>query len=290
MSICRDIVGRLRREPCGSAQGRSRSAACDYRSRKFGNCARGSVVLMVRLSMSKTIFWASALCEVAAVPMLADQWSKSFSVGAAPELRIETSDANVTLRAADVKTIEARVYTSGWRIGPGDVHVMDHQTGDRVEIEVKVPTLHFNLGNRWVKIEVQVPNATKADVHTGDGNIRADGLRGQTRLVTHDGNIDGEGFDGALEATSGDGNIRVHGKFSGLNLRSGDGNIDAEVAAGSHMATGWMVHTGDGHITVDLPLTTDGGIHEDSVSGKLNGGGQVLTVRTGDGSVHLTRL
>ena len=261
--------------------------------------------------MFKTIFWAAALCAVAAFPMLADQWSKTFNVGAAPELRIETSDANVTLRAANVSTIEAKVYTSGWRIGPGDVHVMEHQTGDRVEIEVKVPPVHFNLGNRWVKIEVQVPKATRADVHTGDGNIRADGLHGQTRLVTHDVNIDGEGFEGALEATSGDGNIRVRGKFSGLNLRSGDGNIDAEVAAGSHMATGWMVHTGDGgvtlrlpdgfaanldahtgdgHITVDLPLTTDGGIHEDSVSGKLNGGGPVLTVRTGDGSVHLTRL
>jgi len=261
--------------------------------------------------MSKTILMAFALCALAAFPVMADQWSKSFSVGAAPELRIETSDANVTLRAANVKTIEARVYTSGWRIGPGDVHVFDRQAGDRVEIEVKVPPVNFSWGNRWVKIEVQVPAATKADVHTGDGNVRADGLRGPTRLVTHDGNIDGEGFDGALEASSGDGNIRVRGKFSGLNLSSGDGNIDAEVAPGSHMATGWTVHTGDGgvtlrlpdgfaanvdahtedgRITVDLPLTTEGGIHEDSVSGKLNGGGQVLTVRTGDGSVHLARL
>jgi hypothetical protein len=261
--------------------------------------------------MSKTIFWASALCTVAAFPVLGDQWNKTFSVGAAPELRIETSDANVTLRASNVKTIEARVYTSGWKIGPLDVRVTDHQTGDLVEIEVKIPPVHFNLGNRWVKIEVQVPSATKADVHTGDGNIRADDLRGQTRLVTHDGNIDGEGFEGALDASSGDGNIRVRGKFSGLNLRSGDGNIDAAVAPGSHMAAGWTVHTGDGgvtlrlpdgfaanldahtgdgRITVDLPLTTEGGIHEDSVSGRLNGGGQVLTVRTGDGSVHLSRL
>src|ERR1035438_3362606 len=57
--------------------------------------AAGPEAIAVGLSMSKTIFWASALCAVAAVPMLADQWSKSFSVGAAPELRIETSDANV---------------------------------------------------------------------------------------------------------------------------------------------------------------------------------------------------
>jgi len=261
--------------------------------------------------MSKTIFWAFALCSLAAFPVLADQWSKSFNVGAAPELRIDTSDANVTLRAANVKTIEARVYTSGWRIGPGDVYVTDHQTGDLVEITVKVPALHFNLGNRWVKIEVQIPSVAKAEVHTGDGNVRADGLHGPARLVTHDGNIDGDGFEGALEASSGDGNIHVRGKFSGLNLRSGDGNIEAEVTPGSHMATGWTVHTGDGgvtlrlpdgfaanldahtgdgKITVDLPLTSEGGIHEDSVNGRLNGGGPVLTVRTGDGSVHLERL
>jgi hypothetical protein len=261
--------------------------------------------------MSMTIFWASALSAVVAFPVMADQWNKTFSVGAAPQLRIETSDANVTLRASNVKTIEARVYTSGWRIGPLDVRVTDHQTGDLVEIEVKVPQIHFNLGNRWVKIEVQVPSATKADVHTGDGNIRADDLRGPTRLVTHDGNIDGEGFDGALDASSGDGNIRVRGKFSGLNLHSGDGNIDAQVAPGSHMASGWTIHsgdggvtlrlpdgfaanldahTGDGHITVDLPVLTERGIHEDAVTGRLNGGGPVLTVRTGDGSVHLARL
>ena len=261
--------------------------------------------------MLKTVFFASSLCAMAAFPMLADQWNKSFTVGAAPELRIETSDANVTLRASNVKTIEARVYTSGWKIGPGDIHVMDHQSGNLVEIEVKYPATHFGFGNRWVKIEVQVPYATKAEVRTGDGNVSADGLHGPTRLVTHDGNIDGEGFEGALDASSGDGNIRVRGKFSGLNLSSGDGNIDAAVAPGSRMATGWTVHsgdgsvtlrlpdgfaanvdvhTGDGHITVDLPMATDGGKHDDAFSGKLNGGGPVLTVHTGDGSVHLERL
>ncbi|HLY17316.1 MAG TPA: DUF4097 family beta strand repeat-containing protein [Bryobacteraceae bacterium] len=261
--------------------------------------------------MFKTICWASALFAAASLPALADQWTKTFTVGAAPELRIETNDANVTLRAANVSAVEARVYTSGWRIGPGDVHVADHQAGDRVEIEVKVPSLHFNFGNRWVKIEVTVPNATKTDVHTGDGNVRADGLRGPTRLITHDGNIDGEGFEGALEATSGDGNIRIRGKFTGLNLRSGDGNIEAEVAPGSRMSAGWSVHTGDGgvtlrlpegfaanleahtgdgHITLDYPVTAEGGIRDNQVIGKLNGGGALLTVHTGDGSVHLSRL
>ncbi|MGA2130676.1 MAG: DUF4097 family beta strand repeat-containing protein [Bryobacteraceae bacterium] len=245
------------------------------------------------------------------LPLSADEWTKNFHVGGAPELRVETSDANVTLRAGASPSIDVRVTTSGWRIGPGDVHVFDHQAGDRVEIEVKVPPLHFNLGNRWVKIEVTLPSGTKTNVHTGDGNIRADGLRAASHLVTHDGNIDGEGFEGALDASSGDGNIRVRGKFSGLAVESGDGNVEIAVERGSRMTSGWSVHTGDGnatlrlpegfaadldahtgdgHITVDLPLTTTGGKQEDSLVGKLNGGGATLTVRTGDGSVHLERL
>jgi len=215
------------------------------------------------------------------------------------------------LRPGSASTIEARVDTSGWNIGPGEVTVTSRQNGDRVEIEVRIPSLHFDFGRRWVKIELQIPSQTKADIHTSDGNIRADGLRGNTRLVTHDGNIEAGEFDGYLDASSGDGSIHVRGRFDGLNLHSGDGHISADVQSGSRMAGIWTVHSGDGgvtlrlpdgfaadidahsgdgRITVDLPLTTSGGIQEHSVSGKLNGGGSMLTIHTGDGSIHLARL
>jgi len=251
------------------------------------------------------------LLAAAVCPALAEEWTKSFHMGGVPELRVETNDADVTVRIGGAGAIDARVTTLGWKIGPGDVRVSDHQTGDHVDLDVKIPPMHFSIGNNSVKIELTVPADTRATIHTGDGNIRADGLRGKTKLVTHDGNIEGEGFEGALEATSGDGHIRVRGKFQALDLRSGDGNIDAEVRPGSHMAGGWTVHTGDGgvtlrlpegfaadvaahtgdgRITVDLPLTTSGGSQENSVSGKLNGGGPPLTIHTGDGSIHLMRL
>jgi len=261
--------------------------------------------------MFKSAFWIVILCAAASSGALADQWTKSFGVGSNPALRVETSDGNVTLRTGSVSTIEARVETGGWKIRPGEVTVTTHQSGDLVEVDVKIPSLHFDLGNRWVRIELQVPSQTKADIHTSDGNIRADGLRGNTKLFTHDGNIDGEEFDGTLVASTGDGNIHVRGRFDGLNLQSGDGHINADVQSGSRMAGSWTVHsgdggvtlrlpdgfaanidahTGDGRITVDLPLTTTGGTQEHSVSGKLNGGGSVLTIHTGDGSIHLARL
>ena len=134
--------------------------------------------------MCKPIFWMSALLAAVSYPALADQWSKSFKAGAKPELHVTTNDGNVTVRASAVNTIEARVLTAGWKIGPGDVRIAESQTGDRVELEVKVPSLHFNLGDRWVKIELDVPTATTADIHTGDGNIRSNGLRQSLQLLS----------------------------------------------------------------------------------------------------------
>jgi hypothetical protein len=50
------------------------------------------------------------------------------------------------------------------------------------------------------------------------------------------------------------------------------------------------LHTGDGHIDLDLPVTTEGKIREGEVRGKLNGGGNLLVIRTGDGSIRLRKI
>ena len=196
--------------------------------------------------MFKTIFCAFVLFAVAAFPAWADQVERKKLLTWARRPISASRPATPTLHCGrpTSKTISARVYTSGWRIGQGDVYISDDsQTGDHVEIKVKVPRIHFNLGNRWVKIEVEMPATTKSDVHTGDGNMPRGWAAGggQTGDARRQHQARGEGFDGALDASSGDGNIRVRGKFTALNLRSGDGNIEADVAPGSHMATGWNI-------------------------------------------------
>ena len=49
------------------------------------------------------------------------------------------------------------------------------------------------------------------------------------------------------------------------------------------------LHTGDGHIDLDMPVTTEGKIRTNEIHGKLNGGGSLLTIHTGDGSIHLRK-
>jgi DUF4097 and DUF4098 domain-containing protein YvlB len=136
-------------------------------------------------------------------------------------------------------------------------------------------------------------------------------VRGEMRLSTGDGNIDASGLDGRFVASTGDGHLKIDGRFDLLDLRTGDGNVDARAAAGSKMAGSWTVrtgdgnvvlrlpegfqadldaHTGDGHISMDFPVTVTGSVGRSSLRGKMNGGGSTLTVRTGDGSIRLERL
>ena len=49
--------------------------------------------------------------------------------------------------------------------------------------------------------------------------------------------------------------------------------------------------TGDGSIDIDFPITMEGSRHRDSrVSGKMNGGGGLLELHTGDGTITIGRL
>jgi DUF4097 and DUF4098 domain-containing protein YvlB len=257
------------------------------------------------------VFLVAALTGGAAV---ADDWNKTYTVAARPELRVETDDGSVTIRPGDERRIVAHVTTSVWRIAPGEVEIRESQTGDRVELTVRIPhrPFTFSARGRSIHVELQVPRQVHSDVRTGDGNIDIEGVTGETRLRTGDGRIEAESLDGSLHAESGDGHVRVRGRLDMLTLHTGDGSIEADVLPGSKMSAGWRVETGDGSVTLRLPPnfgadlelhTGDGGIsmdlpsltgvsgrHDKDMTARLNGGGASLSVRTGDGSIHIRPL
>ena len=69
--------------------------------------------------------------------------------------------------------------------------------------------------------------------------------------------------------------------------KTGDGAVTLTVP--ENFAADVVMHTGDGHITLDMPLTVEGRYDSSNVRGKLNGGGGVLNIYTGDGSIKLGR-
>ncbi len=254
----------------------------------------------------------SLVCSWAAVPARADEWSKTYTITGKPDLRVDTSDANIHVSTWDQNTIEAKVTTTRYKIGDDGIRIEEHQTGDVVEIDARFPHHGITVGwvNHSVDITIHMPREGRVDLRTGDGKIELGNFKGEMQLRSGDGSQEIDGADGKLRATTGDGHIRANGRFDELDLKTGDGRVDARALAGSALARGWRLetgdgtvtlevpeslaadvdlHTGDGHIDLDLPVTTEGKIRENEVRGKLNGGGNLLVIHTGDGSIRLRR-
>ena len=255
-----------------------------------------------------------ALLSVAALALApglvnAADWHKHWTVGARPEVHILTGDASVVVETGADGVVDADLVARGWDMGGSSgVQVSEHQTGNRLEIEVKTPSMHFGWGNHSLRLSVRVPRELVAEIRTGDGSIDLRGLHGPIHAVTGDGSVRAHDLDGTLSAFTGDGSVEVQGRFDNLQIRTSDGSVQVHVLPGSHLETQWRVQTGDGsvhvniprnlaadlemrtgdgHIQVDLPLAVSGRQDEHQVQGKLNGGGQTLLVRTGDGSINL---
>jgi hypothetical protein len=181
-------------------------------------------------------------------------------------------------------------------------------TGDgSVETQPINGTVKIHTGDGSVRAQAV---SGDANIDTGDGSITLEGAKGDVRLRTGDGHIDARNIDGKLDATSGDGHIKIDGRFDALNIKTGDGSIDARVLPGSKLVSGWSIHTGDGsvdlvlpnelqadidastndgRISLGFPVTVEGTFSNSKLHGKLNGGGQPLTIHTGDGSIRLRR-
>lgn len=242
----------------------------------------------------------------------ADQWTKTFTLTGSPDLKVETSDANIHVDTWDQNTIEARVTTSRYKIGDNGIRITDRQSGNAVELDVRFPHhfITFSLGGYRVDIDIHMPRQGRVYLHTGDGSIRLSNLKGSMEIESGDGGEDILGVDGNLRAHTSDGHIRAEGRFDTLDLSSGDGRVDARALPGSKLAGPWNVrtgdgsvvlqlpdglaadvdlHTGDGRINLEMPVTVEGNLSRNNVRGKLNGGGNPLVVHTGDGSIRLER-
>jgi DUF4097 and DUF4098 domain-containing protein YvlB len=152
-------------------------------------------------------------------------------------------------------------------------------------------------------------------LHSGDGSIRTRRVEGSLRARTGDGSIAIADAAGRVEADSGDGSIEIAGRFDALDVRTGDGSVRLEAFEGSALKNDWSVNTGDGSINLRLPRnldadldahTGDGGVHadglavtaeridngdenRDSLRGQIGKGGRTLRLRSGDGSINISR-
>jgi len=272
---------------------------------------------------------ALAAGSIAAGGARAEEWTMSYTVGGKARVRVDTNDGSVRVTTGESKQVEFRVTYNGYtmdknltitskqdgdavevsaRVRNGMSWGWNVHRGLRIEVHMpRTADLNVDTGDGSVEAEAI---SGSLDIHTGDGHIRVDGAKGEIRLRTGDGSIEGRDLDGKLEATTGDGHVNLDGRFDSLNIKTGDGSITARVNPGSKIDSGWNVHTGDGSVTMSLPgdlqanieastndgrislgipVTVEGTFSTSQIHGKMNGGGQPLTIHTGDGSIHLSK-
>ena len=91
------------------------------------------------------------------------------------------------------------VSTKGYKIGR-DVHVIESQDGNKLQLVVKAPHGHFGWfsGGHAIKVQIQVPGESDLDIHSGDGNVTSTAVSGAIKIDTGDGHITAQGLRGDI--------------------------------------------------------------------------------------------
>jgi len=263
--------------------------------------------------MHRLVFRTLLAILALAAAAQADDWSKTYELTGKPELRVAAWDADVRIDTWDQNKIEVHVTTHGWHIGSGGLEIVEHQQGNAVEIELRRrhhAHVSFSVETRGAEMEIHMPRSAKADVKNQDGGITVHGLAGELAFDSSDGKIELTEVDGSLRIHTSDGPVRASGRFDAIDLHSSDGHVELDARPGSQLKQPWEIwtsdgsvklsvpgdmaadvelHTSDGRITTNIPIEVEGRFDKSDVRGKMNGGGNRLTVHTSDGSITLDK-
>jgi Putative adhesin len=275
---------------------------------------------------------APVLALTAVAALAESDWQKSYPVSAKPSLTVSTGDASTEVRSCGCREIRIRVEWNDRRADEYTVTEFQSGDHVNFDLKEKQRFgFHIGGPHREPHVTVETPGeldleARTSDgglkvygvngsiaLHTSDGSVEVSDVSGAVRLVASDGSIRIHNVSGTLESKSSDGHVSIDGKLTGLQVHTSDGALELTLAEGSQLTTSSRVeasdgsvkirlprtlaadveiHTGDGHIDCQLPLTmngyTSGGGHD--IRGRLNAGGTPLTIHTGDGNVTIAAL
>ncbi len=125
------------------------------------------------------------------------------------------------------------------------------------------------------------------EAHTGSGSVRlTQTAPGDVVVTTGSGGSELSGVVGALKVRAGSGRVVVDGVQKGeWNLDTGSGSV--HVSLPDDAAFELDAETGSGSINIDHPLTVKGRISKRHLRGQVRGGGDLLIVETGSGSIKI---
>ncbi len=266
-----------------------------------------------------------ALTAAAATAWAAEAtFTRDLTVNGRVDLTVQTGSGTIHLTpgANGQVHILGRVRSS-WGGNDEKVReIADHPPVEQTGNIVRVGADHENLHNISIDYEIEAPAdafltaqsgsgsviddgvGADAKLSTGSGGIHATGLQGGPSLDTGSGNIDAVlAGDGDVRAQTGSGSIELHGVRGALKAETGSGSIKVEgrpvgpwkLTTGSGSVELWTADaaftldakTGSGGIHSDREMLTQGSIERHHVTGKVGGGGPLVRIETGSGSITI---
>ena len=121
---------------------------------------------------------------------------------------------------------------------------------------------------------------------TGSGNIRIERAGGSLHAQTGSGNIDADSVGGEVRAQTGSGSVQVRQIVKAdVNVQTGSGSVTLSLPADA--AYTLDARTGSGSISTAQPLTVQGRLGRNHLTGTVGGGGNNIRIRTGSGSIDI---
>ena len=176
------------------------------------------------------------------------------------------------------------------------------QAGNAIRIgDTNDDPIYRNVG---ISYEIVVPANSRVTSQSGSGSQEIGSVDGAVRAQTGSGSIRIQRAGGSLHAQTGSGNIRVDSVGGEVRAQTGSGSVevtqiaraDVSVQTGSGSVTLSLppdaaysldAHTGSGSISTAQPLTVQGRVGRNHLTGTVRGGGNSVQIRTGSGSIDI---
>ena len=255
----------------------------------------------------RTLVTAAALCLTALATATAQDfnWHGRLAAGKRLEVKGVNGDVRATLASGAEAVVNARKHAR--RSDPDEVEIKVVESDDGITICALYPTPPrareentCEPGDRWhsstenndvtVDFEVQVPAGVIFNGQTVNGEMSAEGLKGDVRASTVNGSVrvsttglaEASTVNGSVYAEMGRADWTNDLEFSTVNggiTLIIPGKLDTEVRAS----------TVNGDIESDWPMTVTGRFNNRRVRGTIGAGGRGLSLSTVNGEIRLKK-
>lgn len=213
----------------------------------------------------------------------------TFTVTVPSNYNLKVSTAGGDVRVADI-TGDVYVRTSGGGLDIGRINgpVDGRTSGGDVELDSATGRVDLRTSGGGIRIGEA---SSSVQARSSGGSIDVRRVGGDLYAHTSGGGITIEDASGAVDAETSGGSIRARlsqQPKGDSRLSTSGGGISLTVAP--NVALDLDAHTSGGGVDSDLPISILGKQDDDSLQGKINGGGPRLVLRSSGGGIHIKKL